>query len=156
MRNRSEKLADLFLAVRDGDVVRCGRCKRIVDFGKSCELERGPSGHLDVTRCHECLMEKPPAGLLSAVGHLVDAFGEEGAKVEITRALSLPAPGSHWRYTDPRSPADRLEFSFVRFVGDALVFNGPYGEWICSREDWSNHVATFRVRPFLAPVRAQA
>ena len=77
--------------------------------------------------------------------------GEASDVVEITRALSLPAPGSHWRYSDPGSPADRFEIAFVRHVGDFLLFNGPAGEWHCAREDWDRHLATARIRPLLLP-----
>lgn len=153
----SKPRPDLYLALREDLDVACGRCRRVVDLAKECELRRLPSGRLEVSRCHQCVAEKPPIDLVSAVDHLVDAFGVDGARAEITRALSLPAPGSHWRYSDPRSPADLLEFTFSRFAGQGLVFNGPYGEWFCSREDWANHLATCRVRPFLAPLeRARA
>lgn len=148
---------DLSLALREDLDVACGRCRRVVDLEQECELRRLPSGRLEVSKCHRCIAEAPPVDLVSAVNHLVDAFGVAGARAEITRALSLPAPGSHWRYTDPRSPADRLLFTFLRFVGEGLVFDGPYGEWFCSREDWANHLASCRVRPFLAPLeRARA
>lgn len=154
MSTRPKEQAELFLAVTDSTDIPCARCNRIVDFAKSCELARRPNGQFFVSSCHVCVSE---LDLRSEVHHLVDVLGVEGARAEITRALSLPTPGSHWRYTDPRSPADRLEFTFLRFAGHGLVFDGPCGEWFCSREDWANHLATFRVRPFVAaPVRAQA
>ena len=95
--------------------------------------------------------EKDPELFPDVVHDLVDAIGADAARVEITRALCLPAPGSHWRYSDPGSPADRFEIAFVRHVGDFLLFNGPAGEWHCAREDWDRHLATARVRPLLLP-----
>lgn len=124
MSDRPEKRSELFLQVQDDAEVPCRRCHRPVNFGKSCILARHPTGRLEVLQCHECLMELPPV---------------------------LPIPGSRWRYTDPLSPTDYLDFKFLRFVGEGLVFLGPHGEWFCSREDWSTHLATFRVRPFVAP-----
>jgi len=131
----------LFLQVSDNVEVPCRRCARTVDFGKACELVRRSDGSLTIVRCHRCVSE--------------DLNGTDGGPSEVPELL--PLPGSHWRYTDPRSPADKLEFTFRRFVGEGLVFDGPHGEWFCSREDWANHLATYRVRPFVAaPVRAEA
>lgn len=154
MSSNTENEPELFLALRNDGTVHCRRCGGAVDFALSCQLHRTGRGHLEVTMCHQCLIGGELGG---GGGGLVDVVGDDGARAaEITRALSFPAPGSHWRYTDPRSPADRLEFSFVRHVGDVLVFAGPHGDWHCAREDWANHLATMRVRPLLLPARASA
>lgn len=156
----NEQPAELHLAISNGDTVRCGRCGGVVDFGRSCELKREPGGHLEITRCHACLIARPrkyvgAVELLEIAGRIVEHVGHDGAQEEITRALTLPAPGSQWIYVDPRAPTDRLEFSFVRFAGDVLVFSGPFGDWICVREDWAHHLAARRVRPLLVPTAAR-
>lgn len=162
MSDPTTKPGQLFLTVREGVEVPCRRCLRAVDFGKLCELVRRSDGSVRVIRCNACLVEDLDApapkrlrGLCATDGHLM-RDGSCRWCGDFDTAL-LPTPGSRWRYTDPRSPADQLEFTFRRFVGEGLVFAGPYGEWFCSREDWADHLATFRVRPFVAPpVRAQA
>ncbi len=154
MNATHERPAELYLALRDGDAVRCTRCGRPVDFEKSCELIR-PGHHLplQVSRCHTCLVERAPSHQVTMdawhiAGELVNVFGKEGAKEAIAASLLLPAVGSSWVFCDPAAPDVRFQFEFVRHVGDMLQFSGPCGPWLCRREDWTHHVAFQRVVPF--------
>lgn len=72
----------------DGNV-RCARCGFAVDFSRTCELLRDSRGHIRVTKCHACLTGIP-SNLVEIVRRLVDVFGEEGARNEIERVLTVP------------------------------------------------------------------
>lgn len=161
MSQGNEQQAELYLAIANGDTVRCRGCGGTVDFNQSCGLMRDARGHLEITKCHTCLTNPArleAAELLDVAGRLVDVFGHAGARAEITRALSLPAPGSAWVYTDSRSSTgvERLEFTFVRFFGELLQFSGPFGNWVCTRDEWAHHLAASRVRPCLVPAAARS
>lgn len=138
--------------------ILCNHCARAVDLSLSCEMRRAPGRPVDVLLCHECLRDRPSVASVEAwriAGALVDTLGVDGAKLAIRDALFLPAIGSRWTYASPRAPAVRLDFKFLHHSesGELLHFEGPFGPWVCRRDDWIANLAFQRVVPYLPPVR---